>query len=74
MLELGIEASLLPKQRKALVLKKLRVKMEIMKQMIRLANELKIYSDSVYLSLQEKLQEISKMTNGWLKYLKQNPE
>ena len=68
-LTLLIEAGLSPKTNKLPVLEKTRIKIEIVKQLIRLENEAKIIDDKVYLDLQERfLQEISKMLNGWLKY------
>lgn len=73
MITLSIESSLTPKQNKVQPLETLRTKTEVIKQLIRIANEVNVYTDKTYMVLQERLQEISKMTNGWLKYVKQNP-
>ncbi len=43
----------------------------MLKQLIRLEDELDIINDNVYILWQENLQEISKMTSGWIKYLQQ---
>jgi len=72
-LTLAIEASLETKDRKLPLLKIARLKIEILKHLIRTANELKIFDDAVYLNLANDLQEISKMISGWLNYLNQNP-
>jgi hypothetical protein len=43
-----------------------------MKNLIRLENEIKIVKDKKYFTLSAELLEISKMTNGWIKYLDNN--
>ncbi|MFA6273741.1 MAG: four helix bundle protein [Candidatus Paceibacterota bacterium] len=69
-----ISASLETKLEKTKILKKSRIQIEILKQLVRTEFELKIIFQKNYLIIQEKLQEISKMTNGWIKYLEtQNP-
>jgi hypothetical protein len=69
-----ISASLEPKPEKIVLLKQARIKIETLKQLIRIEYELKIISEKIYLQIELKLQEISKMTNGWLKYSQtQNP-
>lgn len=69
-----INASLETKIEKITTLKKARIQIETLKQLIRIEYELKIISEKIYLKIQEDLQEISKMTNGWLKYTEtQNP-
>jgi len=69
-----INASLEPKSEKIILLKKARLQIETIKQLIRTEYELKIISEKIYLTVESKLQEISKMTNGWLKYSQtQNP-
>jgi hypothetical protein len=71
---LSIEAALLPKveiNKKIPIVKKLQIKIEIPKQLIRLEMELGIISEKTYLVLQEKLQEISRMATGWLEYLQE---
>lgn len=62
------------KNSKLQTLEMLRVEIEVLKQLIRVESEIKIISDKTYIALEKDLQEISKMTNGWLKYIKtQNP-
>lgn len=68
LLALAIEAAYKPRSQKLSVLETLRTKIEIAKQLIRTAHELKIFQDKVYLNLEEGLQEVSKMANGWIKY------
>lgn len=68
-LSLVIEASFLPKSDKRKPLEKVRIKVEILKQLIRLCQEQDIIEEKKYFSLQEKLQEISKMIAGWIKYV-----
>lgn len=69
-----VKSSILSKDEKYHTVKQARIEIEILKQLIRTEYELKIITEKVYLQIQNKLQEISKMTNGWLKYLEtQNP-
>jgi hypothetical protein len=73
-LSLLIKSSILAKDEKHQTVKQARIEIEILKQLIRTEYELKIITEKVYLQIELKLQEISKMTNGWLKYLEtQNP-
>jgi len=53
------------------ILHSARIKIEVLKRLFRIAHELKIIEDKKYLELELDLQEISKMTNGWIKYLSQ---
>ncbi len=46
-----------------------RVKIEVLKRFIRLLYELKIIELRKYTDFESRLQEISKMTNGWIRYL-----
>ena len=69
--ELAITASFEEKLGKTPTIKNLRIKLEILKRMIRNSFELKIISEEKYVELFEDLEKISKMANGWLKYLKQ---
>ena len=70
-LELLISASLEIKERKFSKLNSARIKIEIIKRLIRLIYELDIIERKKYINLEKELQEISKMVNGWIKYLKQ---
>ena len=69
MLALATEASLSPKQSKIVPLEKLRISIEIQKHLVRAMQELEIIDVKNYLKIQEKLQEISKMANGWIRYI-----
>lgn len=60
------------------VLEQARIQIELTKQLIRTAYEIKSLEERNYLRFAGMLQEISKMTNGWIKYLEthnttQNP-
>jgi len=69
-----ISASLESKSEKIILLKQARIQIETLKQLIRTEYEIKIISEKIYLTIELKLQEISKMINGWLKYSQtQNP-
>ena len=69
-----INASLEPKSEKVTSVKKARLQIETLKQLFRTEYEIKVITEKAYLNIELKLQEISKMTNGWLKYLQtQNP-
>lgn len=68
-LHLSTEAAFLPREEKMSVVKKLKIEIEILKQLIRLEMELNIINEKVYLTFQEKLQEISRMASGWINYL-----
>ncbi len=68
-LNLAITAAFEIKENKKPFLESARVKIEILKRLIRTENELNIIETKIYLDLEQRLQEISKMTNGWIKYL-----
>lgn len=70
LLDMLICASLELKINKLLLLNNARVKTEVLKRLIRLSGDLTILGNSEYIKLETKLQEISKMINGWIKYLK----
>jgi hypothetical protein len=65
-----IAASLENKSAKFPPLNSARIKTEILKRFIRTARELNIIENKRYLFLEADLQEISKMINGWIKYLR----
>jgi len=69
-INLVITASLENKSNKLPILNSARIKIEVLKRLIRIVYELKIIEGKIYISLESDLQEISKMTNGWIKYLK----
>ena len=65
----SIEAAFTHKDGKKPLLHELRTKIETLKQLIRVMNELGIIEMRPYIVLESELQEISKMANGWIKYL-----
>ena len=65
----AILASLENKPNKLPPLNSARIKIEILKRLFRIANELNIIETKRYIDIELSLQEISKMTNGWIKYL-----
>lgn len=66
---LAIAAALEAKNEKLIVLKKLRLEIELMKRLLRIMRELDILNIKIYLSREADLQEISRMANGWIKYV-----
>ncbi len=68
-LELIFKIIHLPKQEKLTALKEIDTKTTLLKTLMRLANEIAALDNKKYLILQEKLQEVGKMTGGWIKYL-----
>ncbi len=66
---LSIEAALAEKNKKLPFAEKLRIEIEVTKQLVRLEMEIDVIENNIYFLWQEKLQEISKMTSGWIKYL-----
>lgn len=69
-ISLTIDASLEIKINKLSLLNPARIKIEILKRLLRISYELNIIENKKYINLESDLQEISKMTNGWIKYLK----
>jgi hypothetical protein len=65
-----IAASFENKIAKLPLLNSARIKTEILKKLIRIPYELNILEKRKYLNIEFELQEISKMVNGWIKYLK----
>jgi len=68
-LTIAIDAALAQAIKKKILLYDLRVKVEMLKHLIRLMNELNIIEMKIYIFLEAQLQEISKMATGWIKYL-----
>lgn len=71
-LKLSIQASLEVRLAKEQVIRKLRIEIEALKHLIRVESELKVVKEKEYLSIQEKLQEISKESVGWERYINKN--
>ena len=67
-LEFSLKAAYSYKEEKLIFLKKADAKVNLLKILIRLANEIKALDSKKYLILQEKLQEIGKMIGGWIRY------
>lgn len=68
-LVLAIQAALTEKYNKGVVVKKLKILIETGKRLIQIIWELKIITDKKYLLFEQRLQQISKMSSGWIKYL-----
>jgi hypothetical protein len=68
-LSLSVRAAFTPKTEKEKFISQLRVVAELLKNLIRVAYELDILNQKIYLDLQADLQEISKMGWGWLDYI-----
>ncbi len=68
--ELLIEAGYQEKFKKGAILDRSAVKLDLIKMLTRLTQDLKVIPTSKYLSLEEKLQEIGRMLGGWIKSLK----
>lgn len=66
--EQTIAAAFETKGMKLPTLSRARIKIETLKRLVRIGAELKIVQQKDYLALESQLQEISKMTNGWIKY------
>ncbi len=67
-LELSIKTVYLPKQEKLICLKEIDTKINLLKTLIRLSNEIKALDNKKYIILQGKLQEIGRMVGGWIRY------
>jgi hypothetical protein len=72
-LDLSLTASFEMKYNKLALLNSDRIKIEVLKRLFRIMFELEIIENKKYIELEFDLIEISKMTNGWIKYLKENP-
>ena len=68
-LELSLKTVYSSKQEKLLLLKEIDVKVNLLKTLIKLVNEIRSLDDKKYLILQEKLQEIGRMIGGWIRYI-----
>ncbi len=68
-----VNASFSNKITKQTSLEQARVSLEILKHLIRTEHELKIIDQKTYFRIEGLIIETSKMTNGWIKYITQNP-
>jgi len=55
------------------LLKRISVKLDLLKVLIRLSKDSQAIKDRRYLNLQTILQEIGRMLGGWIKSAKQDP-
>ena len=69
LVSLILNAAFETKSNKYTLLNTARIKIEVLKRLIRMSLELTIIDQSKYLRFEAVLQEISKMTNGWINYL-----
>jgi len=67
-LELSMQTIHAPKMEKINFLRKIDGKTNLLKILVRLAQEIKVLDDKKYISLQDKLQEIGRMVGGWMRY------
>ncbi len=67
-IELFVFANQVSKYEKEKVLAEANSKVEILKILFRISLNCTILEARVYLEIEEKLQEIGKMTQGWIKY------
>ena len=72
LLELSIEAVLLPRLEKHTLLYRIRRKVETLKHLVRIEQELHIISEKQYAVLADLLTDISMMATGWQKSTAQN--
>jgi len=69
-LELLTQAETAKRDWKMPILEKTSRKLNLLKLLVRLANEIKILDHKKYLVLQEQIQEIGRMNGGWIKTLR----
>ncbi|PWB38642.1 MAG: hypothetical protein C3F02_02935 [Parcubacteria group bacterium] len=72
-LEIALTAALTEKDKKSILLVRLKIKIEIIQKLVRLIRELEIISERKHILFSQKSITISKMTSGWLKYLNKEP-
>ena len=66
-----IKSALANKNNKLVSLNSARIEIEVLKKFLTITYDLKIIQTKNYLQLESDLQEISRMANGWIKYLAQ---
>lgn len=67
-IELLLAVGQLTKHERLLVLKKIRIKIDLMRVFFRMSYEIKAINNKTYLHFQETLDEIGRMIGGWIKY------
>jgi len=70
LIELLIGASYSDKENKTKYLAEANIKLDLLKLLVRLAQDIKALPTTKYLKLEEKLQEIGRMLGGWIKSVK----
>jgi hypothetical protein len=65
-----VTAEFSPANKKLEILEDARVLLEVLKHFIRIEYELKIINEKTYIRVEMLIVEISKMANGWIKYIK----
>ncbi len=68
-IELLLEASYGDKARKLVTLEKVSVKLNVLRFLIRLMKETKTFDTKKYIALQALIDEIGRMTGGWMRSL-----
>lgn len=68
-IELLLEASYGNKERKLITLEKVSVKLNVLRFLIRLMKETKTFDVKKYIALQALIDEIGRMTGGWIRSL-----
>lgn len=73
-LELAFTASYLNKQEKLPFIRKTAAKLDVLKFFLQLAWEIKVLDNKKYIALSEQLNEIGRMTGGWIRQVEKiNP-
>ena len=67
-LELSMKTVYAQKPEKTNFLREIDGKVNLLKILVRLAQEINVLDSKKYISLQERLQEIGKMVGGWMRY------
>ncbi len=70
-IELIITAGYLPREQKLPILQKVSIKLDIVKILLRLANETKCIENNKYQQIISHILEIGKMLGGWIKSVKE---
>jgi len=70
LLEIYVEAFFSQKSKKTILLNEANIKLEVLRHYFRLGFDMGLYTSNRYQYYAQKLQEIGRMTGGWLKALK----
>ncbi|MGH8916865.1 MAG: four helix bundle protein, partial [Actinomycetes bacterium] len=69
-LEFLFKTSVVSREQKLALLQTISAKLDLLKVLLRLAHDNKTMGTKQYLSLEMQLQEVGKMTGGWIRSLK----